>query len=255
MTSCLLYHDLSQHYDLMCSDIHYQEQCDFSHRAFQLFSPQLAAQPAPPSLDLGCGTGPHIALLAELGYSTTGLDLNAPMLAQARQRCPSANFSQQDMSSFTFNQHFSLITCFLYSIHYNYPALRFTQCLQCVYDALQPEGIFIFDMVGRHYIANDNGHSHTLSNDEGEFTFRSRWSNQQENDQLDLFITILKVKNGAQEIWHDRHTMLAIDIERVRDELLAMGFEVSIFDRDFKRLILWQGETGNVIFVAQKPAR
>ncbi|HEY7772088.1 MAG TPA: class I SAM-dependent methyltransferase [Marinagarivorans sp.] len=252
MTSCLLYQDLSQHYDLMCRDINYREQCEFSHRALQLFAPQLFPQTMPRSLDLGCGTGPHIVHLIQQGYQATGLDINAPMLEQAQNRCPSALFSLQDMSCFQFEQRFDLITCFLYSIHYNFPLERFSETLQCAYNALEPGGIFIFDLVGRRYIANDSGHSHSLTLDEGAFTFQSRWYDTHIDDRLDLFITIKKDDAGLQKIWQDRHTMLAIEIEHVHDALTAIGFEVSIFDRDFGRFIEWQGKIGNVIFIAQK---
>lgn len=39
-------------------------------------------------LDLGCGAGEGVALLAELGYRPIGLDCDGARLEQARARCP-----------------------------------------------------------------------------------------------------------------------------------------------------------------------
>jgi ubiquinone/menaquinone biosynthesis C-methylase UbiE len=46
---------------------------------------ELALPPAGLVLDVGCGTGRHSIELAKRGYSVTGLDLSAEMLARARK--------------------------------------------------------------------------------------------------------------------------------------------------------------------------
>ncbi len=58
--------------------------------------------PGPPAprraaLDAGCGTGFQTALLLELGYATTGIDLSPALLAVARRRLPDARFVRGDL--------------------------------------------------------------------------------------------------------------------------------------------------------------
>lgn len=61
----------------------------------------LCAALVPPGsriLDAGCGTGRVAIRLAELGYSCAGVDLDASMLAVARERAPTQVWLQADLA-------------------------------------------------------------------------------------------------------------------------------------------------------------
>ncbi|MER7931311.1 MULTISPECIES: class I SAM-dependent methyltransferase [unclassified Streptomyces] len=51
-------------------------------------------------LDAGCGTGRVMIRLAALGYDCTGVDLDASMLAVARQQAPELPWFQADLTEF-----------------------------------------------------------------------------------------------------------------------------------------------------------
>ncbi|MFD1657534.1 class I SAM-dependent methyltransferase [Streptomyces caeni] len=51
-------------------------------------------------LDAGCGTGRVMIRLAELGYDCVGVDLDASMLAVARQQAPGLPWFQADLAGF-----------------------------------------------------------------------------------------------------------------------------------------------------------
>lgn len=51
-------------------------------------------------LDAGCGTGRVMIRLAELGYDCVGVDLDASMLAVARQQAPELPWFQADLATF-----------------------------------------------------------------------------------------------------------------------------------------------------------
>ncbi|MEU9385462.1 class I SAM-dependent methyltransferase [Streptomyces sp. NPDC048279] len=51
-------------------------------------------------LDAGCGTGRVMIRLAELGYDCVGVDLDASMLAVARQQAPGLAWHQADLAGF-----------------------------------------------------------------------------------------------------------------------------------------------------------
>jgi SAM-dependent methyltransferase len=62
----------------------------------------LCAALVPPGsriLDAGCGTGRVAIRLAELGYDCTGTDLDASMLAVARERAPQLPWVEADLST------------------------------------------------------------------------------------------------------------------------------------------------------------
>ncbi|MFI9025259.1 class I SAM-dependent methyltransferase [Streptomyces sp. NPDC053560] len=51
-------------------------------------------------LDAGCGTGRVMIRLAELGYDCVGVDLDASMLAVAREQAPGLPWFQADLAEF-----------------------------------------------------------------------------------------------------------------------------------------------------------
>ena len=125
-----LYTDLSGYYDLMCADIDYQAQSQSARRLHQFFGGDGRTH-----LDLACGTGPHIRHFIDFGYTVSGVDINQPMLDIAQTRCPEAQFTQQDMSNLDMDSQMDLISCFLYSIHYNQSIALLAQCIARAYAA------------------------------------------------------------------------------------------------------------------------
>lgn len=78
---------------------------------------QQACPHASSLLDVACGTGKHVEYLRNY-YSVEGLDLNAELLALARQRCPGITFHQGDMTNFRLGHTFDVVTCLFSSIGY-----------------------------------------------------------------------------------------------------------------------------------------
>ena len=145
MSANALYTDLSGYYDLMCAGIDYQAQSHAVHRLQQIFG-----NAGTTHLDLACGTGPHVRYFIDLGYQSSGLDINQPMLDIAAARCPEAQFSLQDMSAFSIAEPVDLITCFLYSIHYNADLAKLKACIASVHRGLKADGVFCFNVVDKN---------------------------------------------------------------------------------------------------------
>jgi len=68
-------------------------------------------------LDVACGTGAHLEHLADR-YEVEGLDLDAEMLAVARERLPDVTFHRGDMTSFDLDKRFDAVMCMFSSIGY-----------------------------------------------------------------------------------------------------------------------------------------
>jgi SAM-dependent methyltransferase len=246
MPSTALYTDLSGYYDLMCADINYQEQSYYVRRLHQIFGNQ-----GKDYLDLACGTGPHVKHFIDFGYQASGLDINQPMLDLAQARCPEALFMQQDMSTFKVSKPMDLISCFLYSIHYNADIAKLKKCILSVHAALKPGGVFCFNAVDKNTIDNRAGIKHSLIHNNSYFTFQSSWSYCGEGDQQKLQLCIEKTTEGKTETWHDQHPMVAVSFQQLQ-ELLQPYFEIHIFEHDFDKIVPWGKSTGNAIFVGIK---
>ena len=246
MSSNALYTDLSGYYDLMCADIDYREQSDYVRRLHQLFGNQ-----GKDYLDLACGTGPHLRYFIDYGYTATGVDINQPMLDIAQERCPEAQFVQQDIGSLKLPAQMDLISCFLYSIHYNQSLNALTECIASVHKALKPGGMFCFNAVDKTQIDNRAGIKHKITHGDSDFSFQSSWYYSGEGDQQKLQLCIEKTTNGATEIWNDQHPMVALTFQHLQ-QLLEPLFELHIFEHDYQKIAPWQHASGNAIFVGIK---
>ena len=76
---------------------------------------ELELTPGASILDVGCGTGRHSIELAKRGYALTGIDLSAPMLAQAAEAAKDSGvhveWVQADATSFSFPKQFDVAIC------------------------------------------------------------------------------------------------------------------------------------------------
>lgn len=246
MSANALYTDLSGYYDLMCVDIDYQAQSNAIRRLHQLFG-----NDGKQHLDLACGTGPHVRHFLDVGYASSGLDINQPMLDIAATRCPEAHFSLQDMSSFEVSEPLDLITCFLYSIHYNDGLAKLTACIASAHRALAEGGVFYFNVVDKRRIDNDLFVKHTAKQGEDAFTFRSGWHYSGQGERQSLRLSIEKTTATTTQVWNDEHPMVAVSFDELT-ALLAPYFEVHVFEHDYQTITPWDGVSGNAIFVCVK---
>ncbi|MGF1712346.1 class I SAM-dependent methyltransferase [Vibrio kagoshimensis] len=246
MATNSLYTDLSRYYDLMCEDIDYLSQSHAIHRLHQMFG-----NGGNHHLDLACGTGPHVRHFLNYGYQSAGLDINQPMLEIAKQRCPEASFVKQDMSMFTTQSPIDLITCFLYSLHYSDGLERLKQCIQSAYQALQVGGIFCFNVVDKSKIKRDSFVRHSVEREGANFTFQSGWRYSGSGDQQFLDLQIERSADSSTQSWKESHPMVAFTFLELK-MMLEAYFEVHIFEHDYQKIIPWDKESGNAIFVCIK---
>lgn len=95
-------------------------------------------------LDVACGTGRHDEYLREW-YHVEGLDLNAEMLAIARERCPDLTYHHADMVDFDLDQHFDVVVCLFSSIGYAKTVARMRRAVRTMADHLCPGGMLVVE--------------------------------------------------------------------------------------------------------------
>ena len=246
MSANALYTDLSGYYDLMCADIDYQAQSHFIKRLHQIFG-----NGANTHLDLACGTGPHVRHFINFGYTSSGLDINQPMLDRAAIRCPEAQFTLQNMSEFTVAQQQNLITCFLYSIHYCDGIEKLKACIISVHNALKAGGMLCFNAVDKNTINNDSFVKHTATSENSLFTFSSGWHYSGTGEKQSLKLRIEKTTSDEIFIWNDEHPMVALSFTELK-AVLQPYFEIHIFEHNYEQITPWNGNSGNAIFACVK---
>jgi SAM-dependent methyltransferase len=244
-----IYTDLAEYYDQFCAEVDYVEQCNFAVRVFLLFANSTTKN----YLDLACGTGQHLQMMAAHGFTPAGLDNSSSMLARAAERCPAARLLLCDLAAFDEKPVFDLVTCFLYSIHYSHPLSSLRQTLIRTWRALRPGGVFIFNVVDARGIRNGSGITTQLKDGDSRLTFQSGWHYAGTGEVLDLHLTITRESAAGREEWSDHHTMTAITVRQLQSMLEDIGFEVTILEHDYAVITEWRGASFNIIFAACKP--
>jgi SAM-dependent methyltransferase len=246
--ACQLYADLSAYYDRCCQDINYPEQALFLQRVHAAF----VASGGRNYLDVACGTGQLLAQMGAAGYSLHGLDYSPAMLAQAAKRCPSAQLLQADMANWQPAQGYDLISCLLYSLHYNPDLPSLQAFFAAAYQALLPGGVLVLDTVDKNGIANHLGTTHRWQEAAQTLTFSSRWYYPGEGDYQELQLQITQETDGQRHLWQDRHPMVALAATQTQALLQAAGFDVLPLERNFACLEAWQGHSSNLLVLACK---
>ena len=102
------------------------------------------------AVDLACGTGSVTAILAREGLRVIGVDMSGEMLTQAAAKTaglePAPIFVRQKLQNLTLPRGVDLAVCALDSLDYITEPKDCAQAIRRVYRALNPGGMFIFDV-------------------------------------------------------------------------------------------------------------
>lgn len=99
-------------------------------------------------LDIGSGTGHHVAAFRQAGYKASGIDVSTAMVKKAKNDYPEYQFQVGDALDSFAAQHASYthITCLYFTIYYmKDKRLFFRNC----YEWLKPGGFLILHLVNR----------------------------------------------------------------------------------------------------------
>ena len=110
-------------------------------------------------LDLGCGWGRHAIELARGGLRVTGLDLAAPLLAEARRRADGSgatvDWVRGDMRALPYEDEFDAVISLFSSLGYFPTETDELKVLRGVHRALAPGGVFLLETMHRDQVARE----------------------------------------------------------------------------------------------------
>ena len=139
------YHDLAFSYDRLTNDVDYEKIVAFYHTIME----QEGVRPRS-AVDLACGTGSVALLLAKEGLRVVGVDLSEEMLTVAAQRAQEADvfvqYTCQPLQEMRLPRGVDLAVCALDGLDYILDPADCAEAIRRVYKALNPGGIFIFDV-------------------------------------------------------------------------------------------------------------
>ena len=139
------YKALAASYDRLTNDVDYEAVVAF-------YKEILTRENVKPrtAVDLACGTGSVAMLLAKDGLQVTAVDLSEDMLTVASQKAATLDnpprFVCQPLQELRLPRGVDLAVCALDSLDYITNPKDCAQAIKQIYKALNPGGIFIFDV-------------------------------------------------------------------------------------------------------------
>lgn len=139
------YRELARSYDRLTNDVDYEAVAAFYQQILDAegLHPKTA-------VDLACGTGSVTLLLAQRGLKVTGVDMSEDMLTVAWEKSQSLEnppmFVCQKLQELRLPRGVDLAVCALDSLDYILDPTDCAEAIRRVYKALNPGGIFIFDV-------------------------------------------------------------------------------------------------------------
>ena len=139
------YEALAASYDRLTNDVDYEATVDFYYEILK----QEALKPRT-AVDLACGTGSVTEILARKGYEVTGVDMSEEMLTEAMAKVMDMEqpprFVCQRLQELYLPRAVDMAVCALDSLDYVTDPADCAEAIRRVYKALNPGGIFIFDV-------------------------------------------------------------------------------------------------------------
>lgn len=232
----MIYDLLAPFYDAVNRDIDYSVWADFIEkiikREYFAGTPELV-------LDLGCGTGRMTCELARRGYDMTGVDSSPEMLDIAKLSAEKQGFGEkmlwlcQDMSEFELYGTVDVTVSCLDCINHIWDTGKLTDCFKLVHNYLVPNGLFIFDVNGKHKFETVYSDNSYVFEDENKVCIWQNYYNKK-SKMCDFYITVFQEgKDGRYERYDDVQRERMYTLRSIKKHLRECGFEFIGAYKDF----------------------
>ena len=215
------YHELAVSYDRLTNDVDYEATVAFYNEILKRegLNPRTC-------VDLACGTGSVTAILAQRGLEVLGVDLSEEMLTVAQQKAMelenAPRFVCQSLQELWLPRGVDMAVCALDSLDYITDPNDCKEAIRRIYKALNPGGIFIFDVNTPEKLRAMDGQVFLDEDDDVYCVWRGEFDEESNicSYGMDLF-----QRNG--EVWvrsFEEHREYAYSQEQLIDYLKAAGF-------------------------------
>ena len=227
------YHELAKSYDRLTNDVDYEATVEFYMQILDRegLKPRTV-------VDLACGTGSVTEILARKGYQVTGVDMSEEMLTEAMAKVMDMEnpprFVCQKLQELRLPRAVDMAVCALDSLDYITDPADCAEAIRRTYKALNPGGIFIFDVNTPEKLRAMDGQVFLDEDDDVYCVWRGEFDAQ---DNICSYGMDLFQRRG--EVWHrsfEEHREYAYSAEQLVGYLKDAGFtHIEVFaDRLFE---------------------
>ncbi len=215
------YHELAVSYDRLTNDVDYEATVDFYYEILKRegLKPRTC-------VDLACGTGSVTAILARRGLEVLGVDLSEEMLTVAQQKAMELEnpprFVCQPLQELYLPRGVDMAVCALDSLDYITDPADCKEAIRRIYKALNPGGIFIFDVNTPEKLRAMDGQVFLDEDDDVYCVWRGEFDEKTNicSYGMDLF-------QRTGDVWvrsFEEHREYAYSQEQLKEYLKAAGF-------------------------------
>ena len=215
------YENLAASYDRLTNDVDYEATVAFYNEILK----REAVKPRT-AVDLACGTGSVTRLLAQQGLSVIGVDMSEEMLTVAMEKCMDMEqpprFVCQRLEKLRLLRGVDLAVCALDSLDYITDPEDCAEAIRRAYKALNPGGIFIFDVNTPEKLHAMDGQVFLDEDDDVYCVWRGEFDEQTNicTYGMDLF----QRKGQMWERSCEEHREYAYSQQQLTEYLKAAGF-------------------------------
>ena len=215
------YEALAASYDRLTNDVDYEATVNFYEEILR----QEGLKPRT-AVDLACGTGSVAAILARRGLRVTAVDMSEEMLTVAQQKTAEMEnpprFLCQPLQRLWLDRGVDLAVCALDSLDYITNPADCAEAIRRIYKALNPGGIFIFDVNTPEKLRAMDGQIFLDEDDDVYCVWRGEFDEASNicSYGMDLF----QRRGGLWQRSFEEHREYAYSREQLTEYLRAAGF-------------------------------
>lgn len=215
------YRNLAVSYDRLTNDVDYEATVGFYYEILKRegLKPRTA-------VDLACGTGSVTAILARKGLRVIGVDMSEEMLTVAQQKAAELEnqplFLCQPLQALYLPRGVDMAVCALDSLDYITSPDDCREAIRRIYKALNPGGIFIFDVNTPEKLRAMDGQMFLDEDDDVYCVWRGEFDEKTNicSYGMDLF----QRRGNLWERSFEEHREYAYSQEQLTGYLKAAGF-------------------------------
>ena len=203
-------------------------------------------------------------MLAASGIQITGIDRSGAMLAIARQKAERKGLAiawiEADMREFAVTEPVDLITRFYDAINYLVEPDDVAAVFERALQALNPGGLFIFDVNTRvKFAENWNESCYLATNRDDLFGLYQSWFDAETGLSPLILTFFVRNEGGLWERFDEEHIERAYPLDEISDALKKSGFLIqgarNYVDRSPRLGGPASEHSQRVVFVAQRGDR
>ena len=226
------YQALAASYDRLTNDVDYEAVVAFYNEILtrEGVCPRTA-------VDLACGTGSVAVLLAEAGLQVTAVDMSEDMLTVACQKAAQLEnpprFVCQKLQELHLPRGVDLAVCALDSLDYITDPSDCAEAIRRVYKALNPGGIFIFDVNTPEKLRAMDGQVFLDEDEDVYCVWRGEFD--EETNICSYGMDLFQRRGNVWERSFEEHREYAYSQVQLTEYLKAAGFtHIQVYaDREF----------------------